>query len=340
MKKIVITRAGGPDVLKIEEHPKPNLKTGEVLVKVVAAGLNFADIMARMGLYRDAPPLPTTVGYEVAGVIVEVGEGVAPSNVGREVMALTRFHGQAEYVSLNLENCFTKPAKLSFEEAAAIPVNYLTAYALLSVMGSLQKNQTILIQNAGGGVGLAALQLAKTIGATTIGTASPNKHERLFELGFDHVINYRKSTWPDEVLKITNGKGVDLIIDPLGSKSWKMGYKLLRHTGRMGIFGASEMSQGRFKTASMLKTLLNMPWFHPLSLLEHNRGVFGINMGHLWHEPLLVHGWMNEIINLIEADRISPVIHKVFPFSKAAEAHQELEQRRNFGKVILISDSI
>ena len=338
MKKIVITKAGDTSVLKIEDHPIPEIKNNEVLIKVKAAGLNFADVMARQGLYRDAPPLPTTVGYEVSGVIEKIGSEVDPKMMGLEVMALTRFHGQSEYVILPSTNCFPKPVSLNFIEAAAIPVNYLTAYALMTVMGSLHKGQLILIQNAGGGVGLAALQLAQKIGAVTIGTASAGKHQRLLEMGYNHVIDYRQDGWENKVIEITKGKGVDLIIDPLGSESWKKGYKLLRHTGRMGIFGASEMSGGSFKYAKMLKTVINMPWFHPLSMLENNRGVFGVNMGHLWHEPEMVNEWMKVVIDMIEKKEIQPIIHKVFKFSEAGLAHQELEKRANFGKVILIPD--
>jgi NADPH:quinone reductase-like Zn-dependent oxidoreductase len=338
MKKIVITQAGSVDVLKIQEFALPLVKAGEVLIKVHAAGLNFADIMARLGIYQDAPPLPTTVGYEVAGTIEQVGEGVGPQHIGRKVMGLTRFHGQAEFVVIKLENCFDIPADFSFEEAAAIPVNYLTAYVLMTVMGSLQKDQTILIQNAGGGVGLAALQLAQIIQAKTIGTASPGKHPRLLELGMNHVVNYREKGWEKIILQLTNGKGVELIIDPLGSESWKKSYPLLRHTGRLGIFGASEMSQGSFRVLSMLKTVINMPWFHPMSMLEHNRGVFGVNMGHLWHEPEMVNTWMRDLLNLIQEHKLKPIIHKIYKFSQVAEAHLELQDRKNFGKVILIPD--
>jgi NADPH:quinone reductase-like Zn-dependent oxidoreductase len=226
---------------------------------------------------------------------------------------------------------------MSFSKAAAIPVNYLTAYALMVVMGSLKKDETILIQNAGGGVGLAAIQIAKHLGAKTIGTASPSKHDRLRNMGLGHAVDYRKSDWDKEILRLTDNKGVDLIIDPLGPSSWKKSYKLLRHCGRMGMFGASEMSSNSsLKVFGALKTLISMPWFHPLGLLDKNRGVFGLNMGHLWHEPSRVKEWGQEILNGVQEGWVNPHVDREFKFSEAALAHRYLEDRKNFGKVILV----
>jgi len=337
MKVIEITKAGNPSVLKFKEIKDPEVKPTQLKVQVKASGINFADILARQGLYQDAPPIPCVVGYEVSGIVLAVGSEVPSTWVGKEVICFTRFGGYSDTVYVELMQVFEKPAGLTFSQAAAIPVNYLTAYGLMVVMGSLKKDETILIQNAGGGVGLAAIQIAKHLGAKTIGTASPGKHEKLKKLGLDHAVDYRKSDWDKEVLRLTDYKGVDLIIDPLGPISWKKSIKILRHCGRLGMFGVSEMSSNSpFKVFGSLKTLINMPWFHPLGLLDHNRGVFGLNMGHLWHEPERVKKWGQEILKGVQDGWIKPHVDREFKFSEAAAAHQFIEERKNFGKVILI----
>ena len=191
MRAIVTTRNGDVDVLKVETRPDPVPGKGEVLIRVKAAGLNFADILARQGLYPDAPKKPCVVGYEVSGIIEAVGEGVPHGPIGKPVIAMTHFGGQAELVVVPVKQIFEKPEQLSFEQGAAIPVNYLTAWALLVTMGGLNKEESVLIHNAGGGVGLAALDIAKHIGAKTYGTASTGKHEFLKQRGLDHAIDYR-----------------------------------------------------------------------------------------------------------------------------------------------------
>src|SRR5262245_23287343 len=242
MRAVVTTGNGDVGVMKVETRPDPQPARGEVLVRVKAAGLNFADILCRQGLYPDGPPKPCVMGYEVSGLIEAVGEGVDATIVGEAVIAMTRFGGQAELVVVPDAQVFEKPPQLSFEEGAALPVNYLTAWALIVTMGGLQKGEAILIHNAGGGVGLAALDIAKHIGARTFGTASPGKHEFLKSRGLDHAIDYRNQDWLPVLMELTNGRGVELIIDPLGGKSWNQSYRALRSTGRMGVFGLSEAS--------------------------------------------------------------------------------------------------
>src|ERR1035441_9133595 len=191
MKQIWITRFGGPEVLEIRETIPAPPAEGEVTVEVKASGINFADIMARRGLYPDAPKPPCVVGYEVAGVVEDLGPGVDPSWRGKRVFALTRFGGYSQKVNLPLGQLFEIPGPFTFEQAASLPVQYMTAYQLVTVMGGLRAGETVLIHNAGGGVGLAALQMARHIGATTIGTASPGKHAFLREQGLDHPVDYQ-----------------------------------------------------------------------------------------------------------------------------------------------------
>jgi NADPH:quinone reductase-like Zn-dependent oxidoreductase len=337
MRQVVTTTTGDIGVMKVQEAPDPVPAKGEVVVNVKAAGLNFADILARQGLYPDGPKKPCVMGYEVAGVIESVGADVDTELVGIQVMAMTRFGGQSEKVAVAENQLFEKPESLTFEEAAALPVNYLTAYALLRVMGSLHEGESVLIHNAGGGVGLAALDIAKWIGATTFGTASPGKHQFLKERGLDHAIDYRNQDWLPVLKELTDGRGVDLVIDPIGGAHWKKSYAALRHTGRLGMFGISAASAngvaGKWK---LLKAALQMPRFHPLGLLNKNRGVFGLNLGHMWHEPEKVAVWMTAILAGVSEGWVRPHVDKAFAFDQAGEAHQYLESRKNLGKVVLV----
>lgn len=337
MRQVVTTANGGVEVLKVQEAPDPTPAKGEVVVQVKAAGLNFADILARQGLYPDGPKKPCVMGYEVAGVIEAVGEGVDPQLAGKPVVAMTRFRGQAEKVAIAANQLFVKPESLSFELAAAIPVNYLTAYALLAVMGSLHPGESVLIHNAGGGVGLAAIDIAQKIGATTYGTASPGKHEFLRERGLDHTIDYRNQDWLPILKELTGGRGVDLVIDPIGGSHWKKSYAALRHTGRLGMFGVSTASANGLKgKLKMIKAAVQMPRFHPLGLLNKNRGVFGLNLGHMWHEPEKVAMWMKIILEGVSEGWVRPHVDKTFPFAQAGEAHSYMEGRKNIGKVVLV----
>jgi synaptic vesicle membrane protein VAT-1 len=337
MRAIVTTRNGGVGAMKVEERPNPIAEKGQVLVRVKASGLNFADILARQGLYPDGPPKPCVMGYEVAGVIESVGAGVDSTFVGKSVIAMTRFGGQAELVAVSASQIFEKPESLTFEQGAAIPVNYLTAWALLVTMGGLKKDESVLIQNAGGGVGLAALEIAKHIGARTFGTASPGKHEFLKQRGLDHPIDYRKQDWLKVLLELTEGRGVELAIDPLGGASWKKSYRALRTTGRMGVFGMSTASaNGIVGKLLALKALSQTPRFHPLSLMNRNKGVFGLNLGHMWGEGEKVAGWVREIMRGVEEGWIRPHVDRSFPFAQIADAHGYIEGRKNIGKVVLV----
>jgi NADPH:quinone reductase-like Zn-dependent oxidoreductase len=293
--------------------------------------------LARKGLYPDAPKLPCVVGYEIAGEIEKIGDGVDKSLVGKAVLAVTRFGGYSDQVILPAVQVIEKPKALSFEEAAALPVNYLTAYQLVVAMGGLKKDESVLIHNAGGGVGLAALDLAKRIGATTYGTASPNKHAFLLKRGLDHAIDYRQHDWLKILDQLTEDRGVELVLDPIGGSNWMKSYRALRSTGRLGFFGVSSLSgQGERSIWQLLKFLVQIPKFSPIRLMNANKGVFGVNLGHLWGEGGKIRAWMGTILQGVDEGWIHPYVDKSFPFDKAAEAHRYIEERKNTGKVVLI----
>ncbi|HEX3949908.1 MAG TPA: medium chain dehydrogenase/reductase family protein [Steroidobacteraceae bacterium] len=336
MRQIYITGYGGAEKLQVREAPDPQPQSNAVRIRVRASGINFADILARQGLYPDAPKAPCVVGYEVSGRVDAAGPAARQDWIGRDVFALTRFGGYADMVVVPEAQVFEKPASLSYEQCAAIPVNYLTVWQLLVVMGSLSADETVMIHNAGGGVGLAAIDVARHIGSRIFGTASGGKHAFLKERGLHEAIDYRSKDWPTELSRLTDGRGVELIIDPIGGSHWKKSYKALRSTGRLGVFGVSVASDsGKLASLKLLGTALGMPFFHPLSLMNQNRAVFGVNMGHLWHETEKIRSWTNRLLQGVADGWLRPHVDKAFPFDHAGEAHAYLEARKNIGKVVL-----
>src|SRR6185503_11899210 len=339
MRQVWIAKAGAPDVLTVKEAPDPVPGAGELRIRVHASGVNFADVLGRMGLYPDLPPIPVVVGYEVGGRVDAAGAGADPAWVGRDVFAMTRFGGYADVVCVPEAQVFARPQGMSAEQGAAIPVNYFTAWQLVVVMGSLKAGETMLVHSAGGGVGIAATQLAKHIGATVIGTASAAKHATLRGLGVDHLIDYRTEDFESRVREITKGRGVELILDAVGGDSFKKGYRLLSPTGRLGMFGISSAATGKERSmASMLRTVASMPWFQftPIALLNANKGVFGVNLGHLWGEVERIRGWATQLLKLWEKGVVRPQIARTFRFDDAAAAHHYLQDRKNLGKVLLV----
>jgi NADPH:quinone reductase-like Zn-dependent oxidoreductase len=224
------------------------------------------------------------------------------------------------------------------EEGASIPINYLTAWQLIVVMGGLKAGETVLIHSAGGGVGIAATQIAKHIGAKVIGTASAGKHKELSAIGVDHLIDYRTEDFEKRAREITGGRGVELILDAVGGDSLKKDYRLLAPTGRLGAFGASSAAAGKGAGyLGMVSMLANTPWvqFNPLSLMNANKGVFGVNLGHMWGESDRVRPWMDQLLGLWKTSAIKPKIARVFKFDEAPAAHHFIQDRKNIGKVLL-----
>jgi NADPH:quinone reductase-like Zn-dependent oxidoreductase len=337
MKQIYITGHGGPEKLQLRESADPSPGAGELRVRVRATGINFADILARQGLYPDAPKTPCVVGYEVSGVVDAVGSGVEAGWVGKEVFGLTRFGGYSDTVVAPVGQMFAKPTGLSHEQAAAIPVNYLTAWQLLVAAGSLSADETVLIHNAGGGVGLAAIDVARHVGATIYGTASAGKHAFLKSRGLHEAIDYRSQDWSRELQRLTDGRGVELITDPIGGHHWKKSYKALRHSGRLGMFGISVVTEsGLLGPLKLLKAVSGMPLFNPVSLMNDNRGVFGVNMGHMWHETAKIRGWMEKLLEGVREGWVRPHVDRTWPLAQAGEAQAHIESRGNIGKIILI----
>jgi NADPH:quinone reductase-like Zn-dependent oxidoreductase len=328
---VVITKHGGPGVLEVQERPDPELGPGQVRIAVAAAGINFADVMARMGLYADAPKPPCVVGYEVAGTILELGDGVTGLSHGQRVMAGTLFGGYASQVVAPASDVTPLAEGLTFEQGAAIPVNYGTAWAALIGYGNLQAGERVLIHSCGGGVGIAATQIAKRYGAEVYGTASQAKHERIRELGVDHACDYTTPGWEDGLPKF------DVILDAIGGKSFRRSYSMLRPGGRLVAFGASAVVSGqRRNLVTALRAVARMPRFNMIKQMSDSKAVIGLNMLTLWKDRGTLEPWIAPLRKMLDDGTIEPVVAGEFSFSEAGDAQTMITERRNVGKVVLV----
>jgi synaptic vesicle membrane protein VAT-1 len=338
MQQIVIPEAGDPSVLIIQEKDDPAPGPGEVRIQVKASGVNFADAMARMGLYQEAPPFPSVVGYEVSGHVDAVGVGVDPALIGEPVLALTQFGGYASVVCVPEDQIMALSAHQDVVEAAAIPVTGLTAWMMLEELARVREGDRVLVHSAGGGVGLMALDLLKWRGAHAVGLASCSKHDLLLERGFDEVYDSRITDFREHF----NGlDGFDLVLDPIGGKSWGYGLELLRPGGKLIGFGMSAMAPaGKRNLWSVLKSLAQVPWFrvNPIALIQENKGVLGMDMAKMWDESAQLKRGLSTLLALWNDGVLRPLVHERVPFSESFRAHEILHRRENIGKVLLIPD--
>jgi NADPH:quinone reductase-like Zn-dependent oxidoreductase len=330
MRAVVITRHGPPEVLQVQEWPEPLLRRGQVMIDVRAAGINFADLMARIGLYPDAPKPPCVVGYEVAGTVAELGEGVEGFSVGDRVVAPVRFGGYAERAAANADGVVRLPDATGFEEAAAIPITYATGWEALIRAANLQPGERVLIHSAGGGVGIASTQIAKRKGAEVWGTASPGKHDAIRGFGVDHPVDYTTEGWERDVPKF------DVVMDALGGASFRRSYKLLRAGGRLVCFGAANVVSGESRNlVAAARTALLMPRFNLIKQMSDSKAVIGLNVLTLWDELGTAERWAAPLTEMLADGTIQPVLAQAFPFDRAPDAHRFIAERRNVGKVVL-----
>jgi len=337
MRQIAITKYGGADVLNIEDVPDISPEEDDdVIVEVKSAGVNFADTLMRVGFYPEAPPVPFVPGYECSGVVREVGSGVKKVKSGDRVFCLTKFGSYATLSRAKENKTFMLPENFSFQKGAAIPINYLTAWMALNECARIRENEHILIHSCAGGVGLAAVQIAKDKKCVLYGTVgSDEKCSYIRSVGVEHPINYRKQDFVDEIKKI-NAEGVDVVLDSVGFEYLKKDREILKQGGKVITYGLSGIKIGEAKNiiSKWLKMRKNY-LINPISLIFKNHGFIGLNLLPMWDKNEFFMDAMEKILEKIKKGVFDPVISKEFSFEDVAKAHGFIEGRKNIGKVIL-----
>lgn len=338
MRAILVRRHGDESVLRYEELPDPVPGAGEVLVRVRAAGINFADILARLGVYKAAPPPPFVPGIEVAGTVEACGPITSRLKPGDRVMAFCPFGGYAQKVVLKEGYAFSVPEDMGFPEAAALPVQYLTAYHGLFHLAHLRRGETVLVHAAAGGVGLATLQLCEEAGAKVVATVgSARKVEAVkAECPSARVVITTDEDFVRTVRQATDGKGPDVIMDSIGGSTFSRGWKCLAPGGRHILFGAAAaVKPGAISKIAAGFRLLPMLWVATLPMIDGNKTLSAFNLYHLAGDAERLHAASKHLMGLREKGRVKPRISLSLPLEKAAEAHRRIQNRETTGKVIL-----
>jgi len=323
MKAVRYHETGEVDIVRWEDAPDPQPGPNDVLIQVEAAGVNYADVMRRSGRYHFKTDFPALLGTEAAGTVIRAGAKVKEFKEGDRVFCRTTAAGcQAELVSAPVSEVIRMPTSISFAEAAAIPVIFLTAYHMLKTLAPLRAGETVLVHAAASGVGTAAVQLARVWGAKVIATASMDeKLDLVRRLGADHLINYLKQNFVSEVLRLTNEVGVDRVLECVGGDVLLNSFTALAPGGRLMIYGRASG---------------NLPPLPPEQIFAKNLQIYGLNIGGKPWTQLMHRAALDEILQLIAQQKVKPVISCTFSMAEVAEAHRYLSNRQTMGKVILV----
>jgi len=342
MQKVVIHRAGGYDRLCIEEHPDLSPGPGEVLVEVEAIGINYADCVTRMGLYASAKHyvgFPITPGFEVAGRVAAVGQGVTDLQPGTEVIALTRFNGYATQVVIKRAQVFVKPAGLSVPQAAGFAAVFLTAWFGLFELAHPRAGDRLLVHSAAGGVGGALVQLGRSAGCKVVGVVgASHKVDTVRQMGAEAVIDKSREDLWKTAERISPG-GYDVILDANGVATLKQSYRHLAPVGKLVVYGFHSMlprKGGRPNRLRLLWDYYRTPRFNPFSLTTRNRSVLGFNLSFLFDRSELLREAMDQLLRWVEDGSIQPLAVHTYPFEQVAQAHRDLESGQTVGKRVLI----
>lgn len=337
MRALWLTAPGGLSSFALREQPDPQPRPGTVRIRTRAIGLNFADVLASQGMYPGAPSTPCVLGYEAAGVVDAAGSDAESALVGKRVVAMVPFGGHADTVIATRDQCFDMPDEMTFDEAAALPVNWLTAWHMLFEIAHVRPGESVLVHMAAGGVGTSVLQLCRTIGGvTTFGTASAAKHGVLREYGCTYPIDYRTTDYAEEINRITGGTGIDVVLDPLGGDDTRKGLSLLRTGGRIVCFGFANLVKGdRRSLLRVIGQVRKISKISPLDLIDRNQTVAGFHLGRMFDATDVLSREMAEVTKRYVAGSIRPRIDSTHPLERWREAFDRIVDGKNVGKVLL-----
>jgi len=334
MKAIVLKRIGGPASLQLTEVPEPQAGAGEVRIRMLYAGINFAEIMSRKGLYSWAPRRPYILGMEGTGIIDQVGEGMDPSRMGEYVVVGAQHGCYAEYIAVPGEQALNALSFLEPHENAAFLVNYLTAWVALTEIARIKPGEIVLMTAAAGGVGTAGVQIAAHAGCRTFGLAgSEEKLELVRSLGAVTAFNYSQTGWTEQVKKATGG--IDVVLEVVGGDIYKESFELLNVFGRIIVAGYSSLDPKIWNPVSWWQTWRGIPRVDLMATAMKSAGVMATHIGHLLKHREIILEVYGRLQSFIVKHRIRPVVSRIFPLAEAGEAQRFIESRRSTGKVVL-----
>ncbi len=342
MRQVWVAFPGPPEVLISKPCEPQPLRPGDVRIQAHSIGVNFADVLVRLGRYPEAPPTPCVPGFELSGTVLESGSDVSQFRPGDRVLALCRFGGYASEIVADQKMVFALPDSVDFATATAFPVNYLTALLLVEKTAALQRGERAVIHSAAGGVGLALIDICRQKGAEIYAVASKEKHGFLKERGAFACFDSRDASLFSQLEQVLGARKADAVFDSRGGDSWKQGLKLLAPFGRLAIFGFSDLVQsdgGSVSTHS--KKIGQAGWFgfDAYDLVAQGKSVGGFNLATLWHDPEFIGILQPLMARLFDAHRrgeLRPWIGAQFPLEQADKAHAFLQSRKSVGKITLI----
>lgn len=332
----MLRRHGGPGVLRMEQVAEPSPTAGQVLVRVEAVGLNYAEVLSRRGLYGWAPERPYVPGMEAAGRIEAVGQGVDAARVGERVMVGAQSGAYAELMAVGQAQALPAPEGWSVEEAAAFPVNWATAWVGLVEMGRMRPTDRVLVSPAGGGVGTAAVQIASRWGCEVLALAgSDEKLERVRALGASYTLNYRAVGWRQGLADMTFLEGVDVALEMVGGQVFRAVTDALAPFGRVVVSGYAELDYTPWNPLSWWRAWRGMPRMGILRMAQRSNGMLSTHLGHLLADPALMTRVFGDLSGFVTRHGLRPEVGHVLPFDQVAEAHRLMESRASYGKIVL-----
>ncbi|XP_041376044.1 synaptic vesicle membrane protein VAT-1 homolog-like [Gigantopelta aegis] len=337
MKSVVLTGFGGVKMVKVLQKPEPTAKEGEVLVRVKACGVNFPDLMVRQGVMDHPPKTPVIMGFECSGIVEAVGENTTGFSVGDRVIGFTNYGAWAELAAIPSNHVFKMPDNMSFQDGAALVMNYVTAYVLLFDLANLRKGHSVLVHSVGGGVGHAITQLCKTVEDVTVfGTASSHKHDAI-KANVSHLFDH-STDYAQEIRKI-NSEGVDIVLDCLCAEDTNRGINLIKPMGKYLLYGSSNIVTGETKSFfSFAKSWWQVDKVSPIKLFDENKMIGGFQLRRLVFnqgQHTYVRDIVNKLFALYNSAKINPTVDSVWAFEDVGEAMQKIHDRKNIGKLIL-----
>ncbi len=336
MKAYVLSKHGKPSVLSLIDVSQPIPGDHEVLVKVSTIGINYAEIQSRKGLYQWAPKLPYTLGMEAFGIVAAVGKKVTQHAIGDAVIVAKQYGAYAEYVTAHEDLVLPAFAELSAEENAAFAVNFMTAWVAIIEMGRGRPGDTVLIQAAAGGVGTAAVQIAKKMGCTVYGTVgSDPKLALLQDLGIDGAINYRRDNFRKKIREMNQGQGVDIVLEVVGGEVFRESLRTLNPFGRLIVIGFASLALQKWNPLSWYRTWKDIPRVNVSYLATHSSGVLASHLGYLLKDKERLAKVWRELSEFTRTHQLKPIVGHTFPFDKLPEAHALMESRKSTGKIVI-----